>query len=73
MRVDDEYDEDFGRTESQSFLALVEFESKKKRKANKENGAYMEKWEKNVQGKEAKLKLALAQAQTISCVPYLLL
>lgn len=62
-RVDDEYDEDVGRTESQTFLALVEFESKKKRKTNKENSAYMEKFEKDVYDQAGKLKLALAEGE----------
>jgi hypothetical protein len=67
-RVDEEYDEDVGRTESQTFLAMVELESKKKRKANKENSAYMEKFKKEVYNQEGKLKLALVEGEKKSYV-----
>lgn len=72
-RADEEYDEDVGRTESQTFLALVEFESKKKRKANKENSAYMEKFEKEVHDREGELKLALAAEEKKSYVVFIFL
>jgi hypothetical protein len=41
----------------------VEFESRKKRKANKENSAYMEKFEKIVYDQKGKLMWALAEAE----------
>ena len=65
-RIDEEYDEDVGRTESQTFLALVEFESKKKRKANKEISAYMDKFENEVRRQQEQLKLALSEGASKS-------
>lgn len=57
-----------GRTESQTFLALVEFESKKKRTASKENKGYMERFEKGVKEKEERLSLVLAEGEKAAYV-----
>lgn len=50
----------------------MEFESKKKRKTNKENSAYMEKFEKDVYGQEGKFELALAEGEKKSYVATLI-
>ena len=62
-RLDDEYDEDVGRTESQTFLKLVRFEAKKKGKMGKENRVFMERFEKGVAERRAELMLALTEGK----------
>ncbi|KAE9375440.1 hypothetical protein N431DRAFT_463523 [Stipitochalara longipes BDJ] len=52
----DEYEEDEGRLESLQFLALVEFESKKKRKAAKAVTEYMDKFTNAINNAEQALK-----------------
>ncbi|PMD65912.1 uncharacterized protein K444DRAFT_624453 [Hyaloscypha bicolor E] len=52
----DEYEEDEGRLESQQFLALVEFESKKKRKAAKSANEYMDKFTNGISNADQALK-----------------
>ena len=67
--VSDEYDEDAGRIESQTFLALVEFEAKKKLKSCEEKKGYMEKFGKGVGEAQAKLKMAMGDGQQMLYVP----
>ncbi|PMD23751.1 hypothetical protein NA56DRAFT_657007 [Hyaloscypha hepaticicola] len=58
MRVTkaDEYEEDEGRMQSSQFLALVEFQTKKKRKAVSAAKEYMEKFTNSVNNAEQALK-----------------
>ncbi|PBP21279.1 hypothetical protein BUE80_DR007938 [Diplocarpon rosae] len=51
----DEYDEDEGRTDGQNFLALVEFEGMKKRKAARDASQYMENLKDRISRSEESL------------------
>ncbi|KAF8863568.1 hypothetical protein BDZ45DRAFT_670165 [Acephala macrosclerotiorum] len=59
MTRNDEYEEDEGRMESQQFLALVEFESKKKKRAAKAASEYMDKFKDSINSSSDNLKLRL--------------
>ncbi|PMD45057.1 hypothetical protein L207DRAFT_507973 [Hyaloscypha variabilis F] len=52
----DEYEEDVGRLESQQFLAIMELESKKKRKAAKAANEFMDKFMNGINNEEQALK-----------------
>ncbi|TVY43724.1 hypothetical protein LSUB1_G000636 [Lachnellula subtilissima] len=60
----DEYEEDEGRTESQQFLALVEFESKKKRMAGEAAAHYMDQFVQRLGEGEQGLKKKLQDLRT---------
>ncbi|TVY94213.1 hypothetical protein LAWI1_G000177, partial [Lachnellula willkommii] len=60
----DEYEEDEGRMESQQFLALVEFESKKKRMAGKAAAHYMDQFVQRLEDGEQGLKKKLQELRT---------
>ncbi|KUJ18239.1 uncharacterized protein LY89DRAFT_781315 [Mollisia scopiformis] len=62
----DEYEEDEGRMESQQFLALVEFESKKKKRAAKAALEYMERFTENIDSTNDGLKMRLANLAAAS-------
>ncbi|CAG8954825.1 hypothetical protein HYFRA_00008510 [Hymenoscyphus fraxineus] len=55
----DEYEEDEGRAESHQFLALVEYESKKKKAASKASASYLDKFNQQLKDDEQKLKKQL--------------
>ncbi|CZT08753.1 uncharacterized protein RCO7_03448 [Rhynchosporium graminicola] len=60
----DEYEEDEGRTESRQFLALVEFESKKKKRAAKAAAELIERFENRINDAEESLKKRLHDLST---------
>ncbi|KAF4635725.1 hypothetical protein G7Y89_g2376 [Cudoniella acicularis] len=58
----DEYDEDEGRTESQNFLALVQFEAQKKKAASRATIAYLDKFTLGVKDAESELMKNLKES-----------
>ncbi|TVY49625.1 hypothetical protein LOCC1_G000346 [Lachnellula occidentalis] len=60
----DEYEEDEGRMESQQFLALVEFESKKKRMAGKAAAQYLDQFVQRLEEGEQGLMKKLQELRT---------
>ncbi|KAG9229607.1 hypothetical protein BJ875DRAFT_488760 [Amylocarpus encephaloides] len=62
----DEYEEDEGRMESQQFLALVQFESKKKKMAAKASASFLEKFASDLKDDEKELKQVLQNSSATS-------